>query len=117
MQKSRTSIRHFKMYKLLTQGMSSSTQQLMLGIYKVFPVETQTGCLWCSDRKVFFQHVRQPGISLGQHGEQLLELQRVDRKRKHNEWLLSRAVHNGGLTGDWTRLNVYNKLMYFIIIE
>lgn len=61
-------------------------------IHKVFPMETQTGCcdaVMCegpSDRKLFFQHVRQLGISLGQHGQQLLKLQRGKGWRKHNDY-------------------------------
>lgn len=39
-----------------------------------------------SDRKLFFQHICQLGISLGQHGQQLLELERGDGQRKHNDY-------------------------------
>lgn len=68
-------------------------------IHKVFPVESQTGRLPCcdvregpSDRKLFFQHVRQLGISLGQHGQQLLKLQRGgggDAQHKHTNYCLT----------------------------
>lgn len=49
-------------------------------------------CEGPSDRKLFFQHVRQLGISLGQHGQQLLKLQRGgggDAQHKHTNYCLT----------------------------
>lgn len=49
-------------------------------------------CEGPSDRKLFFQHVRQLGISLRQHGQQLLKLQRGgggDVHHKHTNYCLT----------------------------